>query len=100
MGFQPTYPEDPHSRFLDVRQNSHDGKPTEIFEMCHGLGLHFDAVFHQVEGEPDLDTVRQDAGAAMRFFASSAVFVVENNGETQRTESEPKESEQARHRNA
>ena len=70
-GIQATYFVDPHSPYYSVHEKSQRDKLREILEMGHHLGLHFDAHFHSVKSESELETfVSQDAEALSQLSGS------------------------------
>jgi hypothetical protein len=74
VGIQSTYFVDPHSPYYNVHEKSQRDKLREILEMGHHLGLHFDAHFHSVKTESELEKfVRQDAEALLGLTGSSVV---------------------------
>jgi len=57
LGISAAYLVDPHSMFYNLSEKNQVALLHRILELGHGLGLHFDANFHEIAGESELDSL-------------------------------------------
>lgn len=55
LGFEATYFVNPHSEFYNLYELGQYQIVQQILALGHNLGLHFDAAFHEITSEADLD---------------------------------------------
>jgi hypothetical protein len=68
-GVSATYFVNPHSEFYNLFEKTQHSLVLEILGMGHGIGLHFDAAFHDVSDETQLsDLVHAEAALLERLY--------------------------------
>lgn len=68
-GVSATYFVNPHSEFYNLFEKTQHSLVLEILGMGHGIGLHFDAAFHNISDETQLsDLVHAEAALLERLY--------------------------------
>ena len=76
LGVSASYLVDPHSMFYNLSEKSQVALLCRILELGHTLGLHFDANFHEVAVETELDFLVGEESDWIEFLTGSRPSVM------------------------
>jgi len=76
MGISASYLVDPHSMFYNMAEKSQVALLRRILELGHTLGLHFDANFHEVADESELDSLVGEEADWIEFLIGARPSVM------------------------
>ncbi len=91
-GVKATYFVNPHSEFYNIAELSQFRILKEILSCGHDLGLHFDAAFHEIKSESDLEIfVAKESSCLEDLFGAKPIAFSFHNPVSENLESEADE---------